>query len=206
MPSWFVVQDLTKPMVGEKSLAAASTKPLALIMTSSRRAVSETVRAMGPGESWLELIGTMPSRGIVPTVGLIPTHPLRDAGQTIDPSVSLPTARATSPAAIAAPVPEDDPPAECGCFHGFAVRPPRADQPLVDWGERIFAHSERLVAPMMLAPALRNRRAIVESCRIGKSRSARDPALAGRPTASTLSLIKTGSPASGSAGLIDSAF
>ena len=47
---------------------------------------------MGPGESWLALMGIMPSRGMEPTVGLIPTQPLREAGQIMEPSVSDPIA------------------------------------------------------------------------------------------------------------------
>ena len=44
-----------------------------------------------------------------PTVGLSPTTPLTEAGQVIEPSVSVPTAAATSPAATAAPLPEEEP-------------------------------------------------------------------------------------------------
>ena len=152
---------------------------------------------MGPGVSWLALIGIIASRGIDPTVGLIPTQPFSDAGQTIDPSVSLPTAIETIPAPTAAPDPEDEPPALCACFHGFAVNPPTADQPLVDLPLRIFAHSERLVEPIIVAPAARKRLAIVESRTTGVLESARDPAVAGRPSASILSLIRIGTPASG---------
>ena len=62
-----------------------------------------TVRAIGPALSWLALIGTMPLPGTDPTVGLIPAMPLSEAGQVIDPSVSVPTARGARPAASAAP-------------------------------------------------------------------------------------------------------
>jgi hypothetical protein len=40
--------------------------------------------------SWLCAIGTTSARLVSPTVGLIPTTPLIDAGQTIEPSVSVP--------------------------------------------------------------------------------------------------------------------
>ena len=139
----------------------------------------------------------MASRGIDPTVGLMPTQPLSDAGQTIEPSVSLPTAISTIPAPTAAPEPDEEPPALCPCFHGFAVSPPTADHPLVDFPERILAHSERFVAPMIVAPAARSRFAIVESRTTSVSCSASEPAVAGRPIASILSLIKIGRPASG---------
>ena len=81
--------------------------------TSSKSAASATLRAIGPGESCASLIGITPTRETVPTVGFIPTQPLSEAGQTIDPSVSVPTASETKPAAIAEPEPEDDPPALC---------------------------------------------------------------------------------------------
>ena len=100
------------------------------------------------------------------------------------------------PAPTAEPEPEDDPPALCSCFQGFAVSPPTADQPLVDFPDLIFAHSERLVEPIIVAPASRKRFAIVESLTTGVSERARDPAVAGRPIASMLSLIKIGTPAS----------
>ena len=145
-------------------------------------------------------------RGTDPTVGFIPTHPFKEAGQMIDPSVSVPTASETKPAETAAPEPEEDPPALCACRHGFAVSPPTADHPLVDLLERIFAHSERLVAPMMFAPAARNRDTIAESRSTGYPARASEPAVPGRPTASILSLIKIGSPAKGKAISICSAF
>jgi hypothetical protein len=51
----------------------------------------------------------MPSRLTRPTVGLSPTTPQIDAGDTIDPSVSVPIAIAAKPAATAAAEPELDP-------------------------------------------------------------------------------------------------
>ena len=65
--------------------------------------MSATERPMGPGESWLADNGMTPSVDTRPTVGLSPTQPLREAGQTIEPSVSVPTASGASPAATAAP-------------------------------------------------------------------------------------------------------
>jgi len=54
-------------------------------------------------------IGTMPSRLTRPTVGFSPTRPLTEAGETIEPSVSVPTATAAKLAAIAAAEPELEP-------------------------------------------------------------------------------------------------
>ncbi len=47
--------------------------------------------------------------------------PQNDDGQTMLPQVSDPMLKPTSPAAVAAPGPDDDPPAQCSAFQG--VRP-----------------------------------------------------------------------------------
>ena len=64
-------------------------------------AASVTVRVIGPSVSWLTDSGMTPARLTSPMVGLIPTRPLRLAGETIDPSVSLPIAAAHRLAAVA---------------------------------------------------------------------------------------------------------
>ena len=49
-------------------------------------------------------------------------------GQRIEPQVSVPSAKATSPAATAAPEPDEEPPVQRSVFHG--LRPgPLADAP-----------------------------------------------------------------------------
>ena len=68
-----------------------------------------TVRVIGPAVSWDAAIGMMPLRLTKPSVGLMPTRPQVDAGETIEPSVSVPTASVARLAAIAAPEPELDP-------------------------------------------------------------------------------------------------
>ena len=72
-------------------------------------ATSRTLFAIGPGVSWLWLIGTTWVRLTSPIVGFSPTSPLSDDGHTIEPSVSVPTAAAAKLAATAAPDPLDDP-------------------------------------------------------------------------------------------------
>ena len=74
-------------------------------ITVRSAAASRTSLVIGPAVSWLWLIGTMWVRLTSPTVGFSPTIPLIDAGQVIDPSVSVPMAKRTSPAATAAPLP-----------------------------------------------------------------------------------------------------
>src|SRR5580700_11595040 len=119
-------------------------------------AASATVLVIGPAVSCAAEIGTMPVRLISPTVGLIPTTPHTPAGDTIEPSVSVPTASGARPAATATPEPELDPdglrPAPCG----LTAWPPRVDRPLQDGLERKFAHSDRLAFPRITAPARRS--------------------------------------------------
>jgi hypothetical protein len=99
----------------------------------------------------------MPLRLTSPTVGLSPTMPLTEAGLTMEPSVSVPTAMAQRFAATATADPELEPDGERSRAYGLRVCPPRPLQPLTEWVERKFAHSLRLVFPRITAPAARNR-------------------------------------------------
>src|SRR5881275_2965018 len=122
-------------------------------------------------------MGIIPVRLIKPSVGLIPTIPFADDGHTIEPSVSLPTATMHRLADVAAPEPELDPQALRSSAYGFLVSPPRPLHPLVEWLDRIFAHSLRFVLPRITAPASRNLRATAESCAGVDPTSASDPAV-----------------------------
>src|SRR6185295_17765428 len=112
----------------------------------------------------------MPSLLSRPTVGLRPTRPQIDAGETIEPSVSVPTPSGARLAAMAAAVPELEPLVFRSSAYGLRVSPPTALQPLVDRVERMLAHSLRLVLPSSTAPASRRR------CTRNASRAARTPA------------------------------
>src|SRR5215471_14991157 len=105
----------------------------------------------------------IPARLTSPTVGLIPANPFADDGQTIDPSVSVPIPTAARFAEMPAPVPELDPHGFRSNAYGFLVNPPRPLHPLVEWLERMFAHSLRFVLPRITAPAARSRCATNES-------------------------------------------
>ena len=129
----------------------------------------------------------------MPTVGLSPDTPLRDAGHVIDPSVSVPMPSGLSPAASAAPVPEEDPPAERSRAHGLPTSPPVALQPLDDLVERMLAHSLKFVLARMIAPASLRLTTSFAS-RVGLPISEVDPASPGSPIASMLSLMITGTP------------
>src|SRR5579863_2341292 len=117
----------------------------------------------------------MPERLSRPSVGLMPTSPLAEAGQTTEPSVSLPTATAQRLAAVAAPEPELDPQGLRSSTYGFRVCPPRPLHPLLEWLERMFAHSLRLVLPRITAPDSRN------FCATNESRAGFDPSRANDP-------------------------
>src|SRR5512144_462521 len=125
--------------------AASAGSRLAIAARSS--AASATVRVIGPAVSWLCAIGTMPVRLTRPSVGLMPTSPFEVAGDTIDPSVSVPTAAAARFAATATPDPELDPDGLRSSAYGFFVCPPRPLQPLLECVDLKFAHSLRLVFP-----------------------------------------------------------
>src|SRR5881628_4082505 len=103
-------------------------------------AASRTLAVIGPAVSWLWLIGTMCVRLTSPTVGFSPTIPLIAEGQVTDPSVSVPIARRTSPAATAAPDPLDDPQAFRSSAQGLCVCPPTALHPEMELFERMLAH------------------------------------------------------------------
>src|SRR5215210_6135191 len=167
-------------------------------MTDSSSAASRTLAVIGPGVSWLWLIGTTWVRLTRPTVGFSPTIPLADAGQVTDPSVSVPIASRTSPAATAAPLPLDDPHGLRSSAHGLRVCPPTALQPEMERLERMLAHSLRLVLPRITAPAERSRATKGASRLVTLAASARLPAVVGSVHAtSILSLIRIGTPASG---------
>ena len=110
-------------------------------------------------------------------MGLIPTSEQACDGQTMEPSVSVPTPTAARLAAIAAPVPEDEPQGLRSSAYGFLHWPPLPLQPLDDFEDRKFAHSERLVLPRMTAPALRSCSATKASRGALAPTSASDPAV-----------------------------
>src|SRR5579871_1922790 len=116
-------------------------------MQASRMAASSTDRVIGPGVSWLMEIGMMWVRDRRPTVGFRPTIPQRLAGETIEPSVSVPTAPPARLAAIAAALPELEPEALRSSTCGLRVNPPMADQPLTECTLRMLAHSLKFVLP-----------------------------------------------------------
>src|ERR1700689_3199694 len=102
-------------------------------------------------------MGTMRARLTRPTVGFSPTTPVTAAGQVIEPSVSVPIAASTSPAATAAALPEEEPHGSRSNANGFRVWPPTPLQPEMEAFDRILAHSDRFVLPRITASAARSR-------------------------------------------------
>src|SRR5208283_1468369 len=119
----------------------------------------------------------MPPRLTSPTVGLMPASPFDDDGQTMEPSVSVPMPTAARFAEIPAPVPELEPQGLRSSAYGFRVSPPRPLHPLVEWLERMLAHSLKLVLPRITAPAARSFCATNESLGHFAPTSASDPAV-----------------------------
>ena len=60
---------------------------------------------------------------MAPKLGLRPTTPLNAAGRMTEPSVCVPSASGTMPAATAAAEPDDEPPGVCFEFQGLVVAP-----------------------------------------------------------------------------------
>src|ERR1041384_6079180 len=100
-------------------------------------------RVIGPAVSCSAEIGTTPVRLTRPSVGLMPTSSFVPAGQTIEPSVSVPLVTVGRSAAAAPAAPLDAPQGFRSSTYGLFVCPPRALQPLDDVSERKLAHSDR---------------------------------------------------------------
>src|SRR3954466_7943017 len=94
-----------------------------------------------------------PARLQSPSVGLIPTSSFAPEGQTIEPSVSVPTAATARSAAADTPEPELEPHGLRSRTYGMVVCPRMPLQPLDDGPDRKLAHSDRFALPMTIAPA-----------------------------------------------------
>src|SRR5881392_156038 len=93
-------------------------------MAPRMRAQSSTERAIGPSLSMLQASAMQPWRLMRPNVGRNPVAPQRVHGETMLPSVSVPIANPTNPAATVAEEPADEPLDPCLEFQGFRVMPP----------------------------------------------------------------------------------
>src|SRR5678816_3603893 len=98
-------------------------------MASRTSAQSSTLRQIGPSLSIVQESAIAPVRGTLPKVGRNPVVPQRVEGDEIDPSVSLPIANPTRPAAVAEAGPAEDPLDPCVTFQGFLVVSPNQMSP-----------------------------------------------------------------------------
>src|SRR5215470_11576061 len=114
------------------------------------------------------------------------------AGCLIEPPVSEPSAIGAMRAATAAADPPLEPPGVRSSAHGLRAGPNAefsVDEPI--------ANSSQLVLPMTTAPAVSRRTIAVASYGGTNASSARDEAVVLMPRVQMLSLIATGTPASG---------
>src|SRR5258708_40286619 len=118
---------------------------------------------------------------MAPKLGLSPTTPLNAAGLMTDPSVCVPRASGTIPAATAAADPDDEPPGVCLLFQGLTVGPGCRQANSVDTG-----------LPNILAPRLR-RRSTTQAALAGKwTPDAADPFAGAHVGAPSVALIRQG--------------
>src|SRR5450759_5383452 len=110
-------------------------------IASSTIAQSSALRQSGPSLSIVHGRAIAPVRGTRPNVGLSPVVPQRVEGEEIDPSVSLPIAKPTRPAAVADAGPADDPLDPWSTFHGFFVVAPNQMSPCASSPSVSFATS-----------------------------------------------------------------
>ncbi|MGC0430192.1 hypothetical protein RKD32_006547 [Streptomyces sp. SAI-195] len=109
-----------------------------------------------------------------------------------EPIPSLPSARGTIPAATAAALPPEEPPAERAGSHGLRAVP---STPSVVPNTH---SSGTFVTPTTTAPAARSRATVTWSASAGVCGVAAEPTRVDSPRTARLSLTATGTPASGS--------
>ena len=150
---------------------------------------SSTVRVMGPSLSSDQHRVMAPVRGTRPYVGRNPATPQRMAGLTMLPPVSLPIAKPTNPAAVAAPGPALEPDAPSSSSHGFIVWPPNQMS--------LRASAPRLNLATRTAPASWRRLTTAASSVGTRSLKGSAPYVVGMSAVSRRSLPPHGIPCSG---------
>ena len=159
--------------------------------TESMSAASATVVASGPFSLMPSQASTPISCGTRPAPGLSPKRPQLAAGIRIEPMPSLPCAIVTNPDATAAALPPDEPPGVRLRFHGLW---------LIPYTESVAPNTQSSgtrVSPTTTAPASQRRATTGWSAADGASDVAAEPSRSGSPATGMLSLIATGTPASG---------
>ena len=124
-----------------------------------------------PALSMLHESAIAPALLTLPKVGRSPVTPQRVLGETMEPQVSVPMANGTSPAAVAAADPAEDPLEPSSRFQGFLVLPPYHTSPM--------ARAPRVSFPSIMAPASSSLRITVALCPITCSLKGMAPQLVG---------------------------
>jgi len=120
----------TSSSARKNTLRAAGSRPSAPRIASNTSAASTALRAIGPTLSIVHDSGIAPWRLTAPNVGRRPATPHCRHGETIEPSVSVPSANGTSPAATALAEPADEPLLPFSGSYGLRVRPPCHRSPM----------------------------------------------------------------------------
>jgi hypothetical protein len=142
-------------------------------MASNTRAQSSTERAIGPILSIDQARDMQPLLLTRPNVGRRPEAPQARQGEMMLPSVSLPSANATRPAATADAEPADEPLEPVRGSHGLRVMPPN------HWSPCASAPSESLATST--APASSSRAATVAFSSMNRSLYCGTPQVVGYP-------------------------
>ena len=114
----------------------------------------------------------------------------------IEPDVSVPIVSVESPAAAAAPEPEEEPLGPAAVSSALSTWPVRLLNP-EGWLPKLLAHSDRPSLPRMMTPWARSSFATPESTAGNDSRSAQSPAEVYMGVASMMSLSRIGRPMAG---------
>src|SRR5262249_7150999 len=119
-------------------------------MARSTSIASSTLRVIGPSLSSDQHRVIAPVRATRPYVGRNPVTPHRMLGPTMLPPVSLPMAKPTRPAAVAAPGPALEPDDPSSSSQGFIVCPPNQTSVKAETAQPHFRHqdSARRVQPL----------------------------------------------------------
>ncbi len=148
-------------------------RPSAPWIASRTSAQSSTERVIGPSLSIDQASVIQPCRLTRPNVGRRPVAPQARQGETMLPSVSLPIAKPTRPAATAEAEPADDPLDPFRGSHGLRVRPPNQRSPC--------ASAPSVSLASITAPASSSRAATVAFSSITRSLNGVAPQVVGYP-------------------------
>ena len=135
-------------------------------------------------------IGESGYAGTRPKLGFKPKLPQNAAGMRTLPAPSVPTASGPMPAATAAALPPDEPPAVLAGFQGLRVMPVSGE-----FVSPLQPNSGVVVLPRITAPVSR-RRAVAgaSTSQACAGSTVREPRKVGQPLTRIRSLIETGTP------------